>query len=187
MVNFIIEFLTAAPPLELFLIFISKIVEMTMSTLRIIMISKGYRKQGAILSFFEVLLWVFVASQVILGLAQAPIKGIVFSIGFAVGVYLGSRIENHIALGRVLIQAIVTKDNSKALVYGLRQQGYAITTLDAKGRDSDKQILMIYANRKGKEEITKDIHKLDNSAMIITNDVSTLQGGTIAAAKRTLS
>jgi uncharacterized protein YebE (UPF0316 family) len=169
--------------LELAFIFFAKIVEVSLGTLRQILINKGYRRQGTILSFFEIILWTFVASRVILGLAEAPVKGIVYSIAYSLGVYIGSRIENFIALGKVLIETIVSRENSGAVTGLLRDKGYAVTTMDARGRDSDKTVLMIFANRKGKEEIIREIHRIDGTAMIITNDISTLHGGTISVAR----
>ena len=185
MMDFIIKALTSAAPLELLIIFFAKVVEVTISTLRNILINKGFRREGTMLSFIEILLWTFVATRVLLGIVEAPIKGIVYSIGFSCGIYLGSRIESYIAMGRVLIQAIVSDESSAILITNsLREKGYAVTTMDAHGRDSKKAVLMIFANRKGKEEIIGEIHKLDNCAMIITNDVTTLHGGTFAKKRR---
>ena len=79
----VISFLSAANPLELALIFFAKIIEVSLATLRQILINKGYRRVGTILSFFEILLWTFVASRVIIGITEAPVKGIVYSIGFS--------------------------------------------------------------------------------------------------------
>ena len=182
----IIRFLTAASPIELAIILVSKVIEVSVGTLRMIVISKGYRREGTILSFIEIVLWTFIASRVIMGIAEAPIKGLMYCIGYSIGVYMGSRIEGRIAMGRVMIQAIVSKENSAPLIGGLREKGYAVTTVEAQGRDSEKQVLMIFANRKGKEEIITTIQKLDKTAMIITNDVSTLHGGTITASRRLL-
>ncbi|MEF3693228.1 MAG: DUF5698 domain-containing protein, partial [Acholeplasmataceae bacterium] len=84
------NFLTQVPLWELVLIFSAKVIEVTISTMRIILIGKGFRKPGTILAVFEILLWVFVASTVINGVAEAPIKGVIYSIGFAIGVYIGS-------------------------------------------------------------------------------------------------
>ncbi|MDR1949474.1 MAG: DUF5698 domain-containing protein [Spirochaetaceae bacterium] len=184
MLQVIIKFFTAASVVELILILISKVVEVSLGTVRQILINKGYRREGTILSFFEIILWTFVASRVIMGIAEAPVKGIVYSIGFSLGVYLGSRIENHIALGKVLIQTIISKENSEVMVDFLRSRGYAVTTMEARGRDSEKTVLMIFANRKGKEEIIREIHNTDGTAMIITNDISTLHGGHISASGR---
>ncbi|MCL2791496.1 MAG: DUF5698 domain-containing protein [Spirochaetaceae bacterium] len=186
MLEHIVKFLTAASPLELFIIFIFKITEVAISTLRIIFINKGHRTQGTVLSFIEVLLWVFIVTKVIIGILEAPIKAIVYSIAFSIGVYLGSVIESHIGMGQVLIQTIISKEKSSSLVRALRQKGYAVTTMDAQGRDSEKTVLMIFANRKGSEEIINEIHNLESSAMIITNDVSTLKGGTIGVAPKLL-
>jgi len=186
MIDFIIRAVVAVHPLELFLILILKAVEVAIATLRSILINKGYRRQGTMLSFVEVLLWTFVASRVIMGMADAPIKGIMYSIGFSIGVYVGSRIESYIAMGQVLIQAIVSKELSVTITNSLRDMGYAVTTMEAQGRDSQKAVLMIFAKRKGKEEIIGEIQQLDETAMIITNDVTNLRGGTIAAARKLL-
>ena len=171
--------------LELFLIFIAKLIEVSIATLRTILINKGYRKQGTILSFAEILIWVLVASRVIIGLAEAPMKGVVYSIGFSLGIYIGSLIESKIALGRVLIQTIIAKEN-EVLAERLREKGYAVTTMQAQGMNSEKTVLMIFANRKGKEEIIAEIQRLDETTMIITNDVTALQGGTISNVKKHL-
>jgi len=184
MIDYIVKAIVAVHPLELVLIVILKSVEVAIATLRIILISKGYRRIGTMLSFVEILLWTFIASRVIMGIAETPIKGIAYSIGFSIGVYVGSRIESYIAMGRVLIQAIVSKEHSVPIIDSLRDKGYAVTTMEAQGRDSQKSVLMIFAKRKGKEEIINEIQKLDGTAMIITNDVTYLQGGTIAAARR---
>ncbi|MCL2800678.1 MAG: DUF5698 domain-containing protein [Treponema sp.] len=186
MVDFIIRAVIAVHPLELFLIFLLKAIEVAIATLRSILINKGYRRQGTILSFFEVLLWTFVASRVIMGMADAPIKGIMYSLGFSLGVYVGSRIESYIAMGQVMIQAIVSREFTVQITGSLRDLGYAVTTMEAQGRDSEKSVLMIFAKRKGKDEIVEEIRKLDETAMIITNDVTNLRGGTIAAARKLL-
>jgi uncharacterized protein YebE (UPF0316 family) len=127
MKEFIIRFFTAAPPLELFLILISKVVEVSLGTVRNILINKGYRREGTVLSFFEIILWTFIASRVIMGITEAPIKGIVYSIGFSLGIYFGSRIESYIALGRVLIQAIIAGEQSEGMIGALREKGYVVT------------------------------------------------------------
>jgi len=166
---------------ELLLIFCSRIVEVAMGTLRIILISKGYRKQGVIISFFEVTLWVFVASRVITSLYEAPIKALVYSFGFATGVYVGSKLENRLAFGKVLIQAITSQALGNVIATQLRSENIAVTVIDAHGKDSDRAVLMIYSNRKGKDMIIEEIQKMDPQAMVVSNDVATLQGGYISS------
>ncbi|HHU24710.1 MAG: DUF5698 domain-containing protein [Bacilli bacterium] len=179
----IVDAFLTIPWWELLLIFCSRIIEVSMGTLRIILINKGYRKQGVILAFFEVTIWVFVASRVIGGISEQPIKGIIYSLGFATGVFVGSKIENYLAFGKVLIQTITSADKGSKLAEELRSNGYGVTTIQAKGKDTERTVLMIYTNRKGKEQLIKLIHDIDETAMIISNDVTTLQGGYISATR----
>lgn len=183
MLDQIWEALTATPIWELALIFFSRIVEVSMGTLRIILINKGYRKQGVILAFFEVTIWVFVASRVIAGITDQPFKGVIYSLGFASGVYVGSRLENYLAFGKVLIQTITTADKGVLIADQLRASGYGVTIIEGKGKDTSRAVLLVYSNRKGKDELMTQIHTIDENAMIVSNDVSTLQGGYISSTR----
>ncbi|MFA6626908.1 MAG: DUF5698 domain-containing protein [Bacilli bacterium] len=177
--KWLIDFINSVPLWELALIFFARIIEVSMGTLRVIVINKGYRTLGVILAFFEVMLWVFVASRVITGIAEKPLKGIIYSLGFASGVYLGSKLESALALGKVLIQVITSSELGATLATNLRNQRLGVTALDAHGKDSDKVLLMIYTNRKGKESVMEQIKAIDDKALIVSHDITTLQGGYI--------
>lgn len=174
-----IEILTVTSIWELLLIFFAKIIEVSIGTLRIIFISKGYRKLGTALALVEIILWVFIASGVITGITQSPMKGIVYSFGFAAGVYIGSLIEHKLAFGKVLIQTITTLEFSKPIATILRQEGYGVTVIDGSGKDEKRQILMIYANRKNAPHVVNKIKEVHPNAMIVSNDVSNVSGGYI--------
>ncbi len=177
-------FFTSVPLWELALIFFSKIIEVSIGTMRVILISKGYKKPGSILGFFEVLLWVFVASTVISGMMDAPLKGIIYALGFAIGVYIGSMIENRLAVGKVMIHVITDDQSSQEIMQILRQAGHGVTSLDAHGKDSDRIVLMVFANRKNKEVIMKLITNANDKALIVANEVSILQGGYVSPWRR---
>jgi uncharacterized protein YebE (UPF0316 family) len=183
MVETLKNFFTAAPAFELAIILVAKITEVSLGTVRQILINRGYRREGTVLSFFEIILWTFIASRVITGIAEAPVKGIAYSVGFSLGVFLGSVIENKIALGKVLVQTIVSEEHGVTMTARLREKGFAVTTMAATGRDSRKTVLMIFTKRKGKEKLVREIQRADDHAMIIINDVSSLQGGLVPANK----
>lgn len=173
----LVSFFTAVPFWELLLIFVAKVVEVSMGTLRSILINKGFRKEGTILAFFEIILWVTVASRVITGLSEAPLKAVSYCFGFACGVNIGSRIEQYLAFGRIQIQVIVSEESGRAIAEKLRNMGFGVTTMQAEGRVQARMILMILANRRGREVVIQAIRKLDASALIVTNDVSLSHGG----------
>lgn len=172
-----IEILTKTPWYELLLIFSMKIIEVTMGTLRMILINKGYRKFGVVLALIEIFLWVFIASAVITGLSKSPMKGISYGLGFVVGVYLGSLVEEKLAFGKVLIQAIVPKDKGIVISDTLREAGFGVTVVDARGMDMERKVLMVFANRRDSLIVVNTIKEYDNSAMIISSDTANLSGG----------
>jgi uncharacterized protein YebE (UPF0316 family) len=182
--NDILNFLTSVPLWELALIFFAKIVEVTIGTMRIILIGKGFRKPGTLLAIFEIFLWVFIASRVIMGISETPMKGIIYSFGFATGVYIGSLLENRLAVGKVLIHVIVDPKDGIDMMSALRKEGHGVTSLDAHGKDSDKMVLMIFANRKNKNVITKLIETLNPKALIVSNEVSFVHGGYVSPWRR---
>jgi uncharacterized protein YebE (UPF0316 family) len=184
MIDMFLSFITAVPLWELILILVSKSIEVSIGTLRVILISKGYKRQGAFISFFEVLLWVTITTVVITGIAEAPIKAITYSLGFALGVYMGSKIEAFLAFGKVLLYVICDQCVTCDIVKIVREAGFGVTSVDAHGKDSDKSVLMIFANRKGKDELVSLIKKHHEKAMIVANEVSILTGGYIMPWRR---
>jgi uncharacterized protein YebE (UPF0316 family) len=179
-----LSFFTSVTLLEAVIILVAKVIEVSVSTLRIILIGKGYRKPGTALAMVEILLWVFIASSVITGIQEAPIKGIIYSIGFATGVYLGSIIEDKIGVGRILIQSIVMKEEAKNVLNALRDAGHAVTSVDAYGKYKERVVILIFANRKNKKNIIHLINETDDDALIVTNDVSMVSGGFISPWRR---
>lgn len=182
--NVIIDFFTGVSFWELLLIFLAKIVEVSIGTIRVILITKGYRKPGTALAVVEILLWVFVASVVISGVAEDPIKGVIYSLGFAAGVYVGSMIEARIAVGKIEIHVISSKVSGQKIAKTLRQNSYGVTQLAAKGRDQERALLLIYANRKNNEKILNIIRQEDEKALIVAQEVSMIQNGFIMPWKR---
>jgi uncharacterized protein YebE (UPF0316 family) len=180
----IVSFFASVPLWETLLILVAKVIEVSVSTLRIIFIGKGYRKPGALLALIEILIWVFIASSVINGIQEAPLKGIYYSIGFAAGVYLGSIIEDRIGVGKILIQAIIMKEEAKTVTNAIRDAGFAVTSIDAYGKYKQREVLMIFANRKNKKNILKIIKEMDDDALVVTNDVSMISGGFVSPWRR---
>lgn len=184
MVNFIANILGETSVWELGLILVSKAIEVSMGTLRHILVNRGYKKEGAFIAFFEITLWVFIASKVITNISAAPIKGVIYSLGYALGVYFGSKLENKLAFGKILIQVNTSVNNEEVMANALRDSGLGVTTLDAKGKDSKRVIIMTYTNRKGKERVFDLIREIDSDAMITENDVKTLSGGYVSPWRR---
>ncbi|HEY8444725.1 MAG TPA: DUF5698 domain-containing protein [Bacilli bacterium] len=175
------DFFTATPWWELLIIFCSRIIEVSIGTLRIILVNKGYRRIGSFLSFFEIALWVFVASRVITNISDEPFKGIIYCLGYAFGVFVGSKLESRLAFGMVLIQTITNSVTGALIVAELRNLGYGVTTVKAQGKDDERLVIMVYAKRKNQDHLINIIKGIDVKALVVSNDLSTLQGGYISS------
>ena len=119
----------------------------------------------------------FIASRVITGLAEDPLKGLAYSFGFAAGVYIGSYIEQKLAFGMLNVQIIVSLQSHSEIADRLREAGFGVTSIDAKGRNEERKILMVLANRLGSEKITNLVHEINPDAVVVVNDIVSLTGG----------
>lgn len=129
------------------LIFLSKVVENTLSTLRLIMVANGKKLLGAILNFIIALVWIFVTGAVIVDITKDPYKVLFFAIGSFVGSYIGSIIEEKVALGNNMLFTVINKNVAKKVTEILRKNGAIVTILTGEKNDN-KIILMIVIKRK---------------------------------------
>jgi uncharacterized protein YebE (UPF0316 family) len=126
-----------------FLIFLARICDVTIGTIRIIMVSRGQRRLAPILGFFEVLIWLIAIGRIMQNLDNWMCY-IFYAAGFATGNYIGILIEERLAVGIVQLQIITQKDPSK-LINALKDAGYGITHHNAEGGVSGRWVSMIYS------------------------------------------
>ncbi len=160
-------------PITYIFLFLLKITENALATLRIIVISNGKKFLGALLNFLMSFSWIFSTTLVIVDIKKDPIKLLIFSLGTLIGSYLGSIIEEHLALGSNMIIAITSKEKM-TLASKLREQSYNVTELEGKDSEDDKTILLITTTRKKKRNVIHLIKRIDKKAiMIVDNAYST--------------
>lgn len=158
-------------------IFFVKIIEVSMATLRIVLITKDERLIGAIIGFFEVMLWVILVATVLSNITEDPIKVVVYAFGFAIGNYVGSLIENRLAIGSTNIEAIVLKEHGKELSKHLREQGLAVTSVEAYGMNNKREILYLHVPRKQVKQTVQLIRSFQENVVITINDIKPVYGG----------
>ena len=158
-------------------IFILKVIENAIGTLRLIVISHGKKGLGAFLQLVIAIVWVLSAGAVIQDIQKDPIKIIAFALGSYVGSYVGCVIEEKVAMGNNLLITITSVENGEKIADRLRNLGYAVTILCGEGMIEERKILMIVVKRKQKDEIVKIIGSLDKDCMIVSERTAPLYGG----------
>jgi len=165
-------------PILYIVIFCAKIIEVTISTIRIVYINKGEKIKGTILAFIEISIWLVVVSSVLNNIAEDPMKAFVYAAAFSLGNYIGVTIESKIAVGLASIQVVVDDIAGEKLSDLLREQGFGVTIIEGKGKnDSKKDLLFIQLKRKRIPEAVKLIQEQTPAAYISINDIKSMMGG----------
>ncbi len=141
-------------------IFVCKVIEDSLSTLRIIVVSNEKKIFGAILGFIIALIWVFVTGTVIIDLDKDPFKVIIFALGSLVGSYVGSVIEEKIALGTNLFIVKISNNKVQDIYKALKIAHYNVNIIAP-------CTLRITSKRKKTSNVTNIIYKYDKNAFII--------------------
>ena len=159
------------------IIFLSKVIENAVATLRLIVVSNGKKFLGAILQGIVAIVWICVTGIVVKDILQDPFKIVAFALGSIVGSYLGSFLEEKIALGNQLLTIIVDKSFEQAITQELRNWGFAVTSTLGKGKDREKAILFIFLARKKTRILVNLVKKLDSNALILSETACHICGG----------
>lgn len=153
------------------LIFLARICDVTIGTIRIIMVSRGQRRLAPLLGFFEVLIWIIAISRIMQNLDN-PVCYIFYAAGFATGNYIGIWLEEKLAVGIVQLQIITRKDPTK-LIEALKEAGYGITHHNAEGGTSGRWVSVIYSivNRAEMAKVVGIIRQHNPNAFYSVGDV----------------
>lgn len=151
------------------LVFLARIIDVSIGTLRIIFVSKGLKYLAAGLGFLESLIWVVAITQVFQHLNNW-MTYVAFAGGFAVGNFVGVLIEERIAMGSLLIRVITRRDATE-LVGVLRSQGYGVTAVDADGETGPVKVVFTIVKRRRLESIIATIKQYNPLAFYTIEDV----------------
>ncbi len=143
------------------IIFLLKILENTLGTLRLIIVSNGKKLEGAILNFLLAIVWVISTSMVVIN--NDIFKIFVFALGSLIGSYVGSIIEEKIALG-----------NNMLLVISKKYEQMKNSIADYDSYIVNENILMIMVSRKKRKSIIKIILNIDQNAKIFSESIKQL-------------
>lgn len=162
--------------IELITILLAKIIEVSLTTLRMVFVSKGKKRLASVIGFVEVTIWLKVASVVLVNINEHPAKMFVYALGFAIGNYIGLTIEDKLGLGYSKIQIITDIDNGEDLANSIRELGRAVTIIKGEGRDTKKAVLTTYVRRKDKDDLLGRID-YDKIGVITVSEIQKIYGG----------
>ena len=158
-----------------FLIFAARVLDMSIATIRLLLLVRGKRFQAAVIGFFEVLIYILALNMVVNNLDNI-FNLLVYSLGFAAGNYVGSYVEEKMALGHATVQ-VIPKEKDEDMAAELRKLGYGVTVVTGSGREGPRRILIITIKRKSLPELMRVIDELDRDSFVTVMDTQFIHGG----------
>jgi uncharacterized protein YebE (UPF0316 family) len=157
------------------LIFCARICDVTIGTIRIVMVAKGQKYLAPVMGFFEVLIWIITMSKVVQNLDNW-LCYIGYAGGFAMGNLVGLLVEEKLALGVVKIQ-IITGHEAGKLIESLKLAGYGVTHIDAKGSNEEVSVIYTFVKRTELPKVEGIILAKNPKAFYTIEDVKSVNQG----------
>jgi uncharacterized protein YebE (UPF0316 family) len=158
------------------LIFLARVCDVSMETIRVIYISRGIKYLAPIIAFFEIVIWLLAMEVVMQDLANIA-NFLAFALGFAVGTYVGLIIEEKLSIGMVILRIVTTDDSNEEIVSFMQSENYGITTLDATGSRGSVKMILSLVNRTDVSRITQHIQATNPHAFFSIEDVRYVSQG----------
>ena len=160
------------------LIFLARIIDVSVGTLRTISIIQGRTKIAFFLAFIETTVWLLVLSAVLPQVMNSPILGVFYALGFATGNVVGIMVEKRLAMGYTNFRVITTRF-AKEITNSLREKGFAVTNFEGEGKDGKVTEIYVASDRKNLPTLVKIVKEIEPDAFYIAE-----QAGFISKIRR---
>ncbi len=166
------------------LIFLARIIDVTLGTLRIIFTSKGKKYIAPFLGFIEMIIWILAITHIFENLNNWACY-IGFAAGFAMGNFVGIIVEERLAIGYELIR-IITRKNAENLISALREKGFGITSIRARGKKGNVGIIYSIISRSYLKDFVSFMKKYNPKAFYTIEDIRFINDKTFRPVNKSL-
>lgn len=132
-------------------IFLARITDVSIGTVRILLMMNGRKHLATFLGFCESLIWVTVIAA-IFKLVNNPLAYVAYAGGYAMGTFIGMTLENKLAVGKVLVR-FITRQDATALLEHLRNTHYGFTSVKAEGHKGNVNLIFSVIERKDLKDL----------------------------------
>ncbi len=147
----------------------SRVVDVSIGTVRMIMVIHGRRYTAAALGFFEVTIWLLAITGIIAHVDNLT-SYVAYGLGFALGNIVGLMIEQKMAVGQQMVRFISSEEGEK-ISRVLRAQGFGVTEFSGSGREGPVLLGFVIAPRKKVPELMEIISGVDPRSVVTIEDV----------------
>ncbi|MCX6078523.1 MAG: DUF2179 domain-containing protein [Chloroflexi bacterium] len=156
-------------------IFGMRVTDMSMDTLRVLFVMRGRKGIAWVLGFFQSMIYIM-AITTVLSQLKNPLNIIGYAAGFATGNVIGMLIEERLAIGHIHLW-IISPRLGVVMAQVLRDQGYGVTEISARGKDGMVSVLSVSVLRKDVRHVETLVHQKDPEAFMTSEDVRPVRRG----------
>ncbi|KPK82600.1 MAG: hypothetical protein AMS25_01740 [Gemmatimonas sp. SM23_52] len=171
-----------AGPLGPLLIFLLRICDVSIATLRLLNAVRGRKLVAAALGFVEILIWIVVVGTVVRNLNSLMLV-ISYAAGFAAGTYVGMTIEEKLALGLAEVR-VISRAVGVEIAEALRGMGFGATEIVGQGREGRVEIVTTIVPRRALQEVYREIERWDPQAFVSVDEPRSIQRGWLLSRRR---
>jgi uncharacterized protein YebE (UPF0316 family) len=169
--------------LSYLLIFAARVADVTLSTIRILLLMRGKALLASVIGFFEVTIFILALNQVV-GNLNDQFRLLAYALGFATGNFVGSKLEERLALGFATVQ-VISVDKSVEMLEQIRERGFGVTALEGCGREGTYQMLHVLLKRRDLPCFLSLVRGIDDQAFVSVMDTRKIFGGYFSRIKGT--
>jgi len=165
-----------------FLIFVARICDQSIGTMRLIFVSKGFKHIAPILAFFESMIWLIAISQILNHLDNF-VTFLAYGLGYATGNYVGMLLEERLSIGSVIIR-IFTKEYISEFIEVLQKHNYGYTIINAEGSTGELKVIFSIISRKYVSHLIEQINAIDKNTFYTIEEVKSVKRGIFKRSER---
>ncbi len=160
------------------LIFVARLTDVSLATIRHILVFRGMKKLVPFFAFVEILIWTLAITQVMDNLSNVP-AFLAWALGFSVGTYVGIMLEERLALGHQLVR-VIHPEAPSGLIDFLKEKGYGVTSMGGHGAFGLVNISLIVSPRKRLGELLQMLNGMSPRPFYTVEDVRSVRSGAVA-------
>jgi uncharacterized protein YebE (UPF0316 family) len=149
------------------LIFLARVVDVSLGTIRTIVIVQGKTVVAFMLGFVEVLIWITIVSTVVNRISQTPVLVLFYALGFATGNVVGIEVEKRLGFGAIILR-VMSRPKGNQIAKRLRDLGQPVTIFKGEGMHGEVPQLYVACRRRDLRWILPVVKEEDPDAFYIT-------------------
>lgn len=162
-------------------IFSARLIDVSLGTIRTVYTIKNKHLIASFIGLIEVIVWFLIVQEALTSTSNNFFIAFSYSIGFAVGTYLGGIISNKLINTKLGLQVILSKKD-ESIIDIIRSKGYAVSIINLISKDN-KYMLYIQVDSKKYHNLIKIINSLDKKAFIVVQDTKVVYNGYFGVVK----